>query len=287
MSEPMYLENEYLRITVYPERGAKIGSIIFKPLDREILYREPGHESARLPVYGQTFGAADSWGFDDMFPTISRQEHDGKSMPDHGELWSLPWSCSFEDSSITAEVSSSVFSYRFERRMCLKGRSLCLDYTVENLGEEDLPSIWAAHMLLAIEAGMQLEVPSGMDKTIDAFGERLGRIEDFPGADRREIIPERNAAGMQKYYFAYPVSEGICSLKGSDYRVTLRWDQERIPYLGIWVNEGGWGDQYTVGIEPATGGMDSPSQAAAFDQSWVLRAGKKVSWSLEVSIDQC
>ncbi len=56
-------------------------------------------------------------------------------------------------------------------------------------------------------------------------------------------------------------------------------------YLGIWVNEGGWQGQYTVGIEPATGGMDSPLQGEQYDQAWSLKGHEVQKWQMSITLE--
>jgi len=89
---------------------------------------------------------------------------------------------------------------------------------------------------------------------------------------------------MQKYYFRDPVPEGWCSLDSDDLSVHLRWPENKVPWLGIWVNEGGWSGQYNIGIEPATGGMDCPSLANKYNQSWSLGPRETKTWFLDVDL---
>jgi len=51
------LENEYLKVTVFPEIGAKIYDLIYKPRQKNLLWHNP-----RIPPMKVPFGAA----FDDV-----------------------------------------------------------------------------------------------------------------------------------------------------------------------------------------------------------------------------
>ena len=51
------LENARLRLTVFPDLGAKIYDFVLKPADRNFLWHNPRLEP-RLPVFGQNF---DDW----------------------------------------------------------------------------------------------------------------------------------------------------------------------------------------------------------------------------------
>lgn len=77
----MVIENPYLKVTLLPEFGGRILSIIYKPTGHEMLYQNPvgtpyGIEEGNfyynwLMVYGG------------IFPTFPE--------PEHGKAWGLPW----------------------------------------------------------------------------------------------------------------------------------------------------------------------------------------------------
>jgi hypothetical protein len=77
----MVIENPYIKVTLLPEFGGRILSIIYKPTGHELLYQNPigtpyGIEEGNfyynwLMVYGG------------IFPTFPE--------PEHGKAWGLPW----------------------------------------------------------------------------------------------------------------------------------------------------------------------------------------------------
>ena len=79
------LENEYLKVTVVPEFGARIISMIYKPTGKEELYINP---------CGAPYGVGEDWFYykwlmvyGGIFPTLPE--------PEHGKAWLLPWKYSF------------------------------------------------------------------------------------------------------------------------------------------------------------------------------------------------
>ncbi len=213
MERLMTLENSYCSISVDPERGAKITSIRYKQQDREILLVPDTIDEIPYPEYGQEYGPQQSWGFDEMFPTINKEvcshpHWEGMVMPDHGEVWALPWKASFDDDTLHTSIRSPLFPYKLSRMITLEDNSIIIDYRAENLSNLELPCLWAAHMLLAVHEEMVLSVPEGMDRTINGIREQMGEVQPFPGVERRDIIPAYNGTGMQKYYFSAPIPEG-------------------------------------------------------------------------------
>jgi hypothetical protein len=66
----------------------------------------------------------------------------------------------------------------------------------------------------------------------------------------------------------------------------MAWPPETVPYLGMWVNEGGWADQYNVAPEPATGGMDRVDAAGMWGMNSVLRGGETLQWWLSITVSE-
>lgn len=182
------MESEALKATILPRWGSKLASLIYKPLGGELLWQNPA-KAYRASSYADPYELGEASGFDEMFPTISRCFYErepwaGVEMPDHGEVWSLPW------------------AYQLE-------------------GE---------HLLLWVEG---VRFPYRIEKTIG-----------------------------------------------------MAWPPEEVPYLGVWVNEGGWFDQYNIAPEPATAAMDRVDFSKAWGMSSVLNRGEARQWWLTLTVRQ-
>ncbi len=87
------LENEYLRVTLIPEYGARILSIIYKPTGHEQLYQNP--LGTPFGVYEGNFLYDWLMVYGGIFPTFPTAEH--------GKTWLLPW-----DMEIVTETPETV-----------------------------------------------------------------------------------------------------------------------------------------------------------------------------------
>jgi hypothetical protein len=68
------LENEYLRATFLPEVGGRLVSLVYKPLDRELLHRNPVFQPANLAIRNAWFSGGIEWNigqFGHTFTTCS------------------------------------------------------------------------------------------------------------------------------------------------------------------------------------------------------------------------
>lgn len=299
--EGIALENEAIRAVLLPDWGAKTVSLVHKGLGIETLWQNPGPCFARTN-YGDSFGEGEFAGFDEMFPTISRCFCDvvpwaGTELPDHGEVWTIPWETRIEGDSVSFGVNGTRFPYRLEKTVTLEGSSLLAHYVAMNLGAFPLDYIWAAHPLFNATEGMRFIVPEGMRKAINAIpGPTLGGYGvglDFPVARlsdgetvRLDRVPARNDIGYQKYWFAEKVKEGWCMIRDdrSTLTIGLAFPKESVPYLGMWLNEGGYNGQYNIAPEPATAPMDRPDIAKMWGKGSVLAPGAKVEWQLVIAL---
>ncbi len=302
------LENEVLRVAITPEHGARTASIIYKPQNRELLWQNQNREHAR-PVYAAGYEEGEFAGFDEMFPTISRCYYEdgpwaGEEMPDHGEVWTLPWDCSIAEDgcSVTFTVQGVRFPYQFSKTVSLKGPDGCslhIDYQVENKSAFAFDFIWAAHPLFNTHPGMRFIVPEGMNRIINAVpGKTLGpygRESDFPlvkNIDNSKVdlsvVPERNTEGYQKYYFSGKVSEGWCLLYSPEWKlnIQLTFPKNIVSYLGMWLNEGGFEGQYNIAPEPATGAMDRVDFSKMWGKNSTLKRYDSLSWFLEIAVQE-
>src|SRR5512133_83892 len=65
------LENEYLKATFLPEVGGRLVSLVYKPLDRELLHRNPVFQPANLAIRNAWFSGGIEWNIGQYGHTFS------------------------------------------------------------------------------------------------------------------------------------------------------------------------------------------------------------------------
>lgn len=309
------LESARLRAITVPGMGAKIVSIYDKTGHHEWLRgpagdrREPCSYRPFQPVcYGASFVDQDMSGWDEMFPTINACEYPGEgpyagvSLPDHGEVWALPWEIvQAGGEALTLRVCGRALPYQLTRTMSLAdAQSLRLDYTVVNTGDAPLAGLWAAHPQFAVTAATEIRLPPTVEKVI-AVGPPSGRIEigahlDWPLAitsdtpDEQRIRLDRvSSAAVKRSRKVYVlpdqrVSWAMLVETGSSHWLRMDWDSAQVPYLGIWADEGHYNPAPTIALEPSTGFYDGLALAWDNRRVPILPPGEKSEWSLTVSV---
>ncbi len=84
------MENESISVSVLPEVGAKILSLVDRCSGRNLLWQNPRIRPQRFPV-DANFDNYWCGGWDDAFPTADPCVYQGEPYPNVGELRSLTW----------------------------------------------------------------------------------------------------------------------------------------------------------------------------------------------------
>ncbi|MBS3811811.1 MAG: DUF5107 domain-containing protein [Halanaerobiales bacterium] len=298
------LESQKLKIKLLPQSGGKIQSIFNKVKQKEYLYQTEKNKFKR-PEYAMLFDNGDCSGFDDMFPTIDecyypRKPWKGIKVPDHGEVWSIPWNYELKDDSIFLSVHGIRFPYKLEKNIKIKNENcLHIDYNVKNYSAYNFDFIWAAHPLFNFGETTEIILPKTVNKIMNVYNDskrlgKYGEIHSWPVANTNSEdeydmskIYSKSVKFCEKYYVQEELKEGWASLYDKKYgdMITLLYPIKKVPYLGIWVNKGGFMDQYNVALEPCTGAFDGVNIANKWDKVSTVKANENYDWFLNIEID--
>lgn len=282
--EAFMLENESVRCVVVPALGGKLVSLIHLPTMREWLWKNPNLEY-KAGEYGASYVQRyDVGGWDECFPSVAATRHpsfpwEGTPIPDHGELWAVPWKaetfCDGTHAEVRLVAHGVRFPYRFERTMHMEAGEpgIRLAYSATNLTPHAMPFIWSSHPAIAVLPGMKIQTPMREMTVYSSVDERfgvLGRPVTWPQvADRDGRVldlsncPDPSFAVALKLYGKSP-AQGYVAIQdivlGAELR--MQFDPTEVTHLGMWLNYGGWSGvanapaYYNVAIEPCIGAQD-------------------------------
>ena len=303
--EAVRITGHDLALQVIPQLGGKISSLRWK--GREVLARNP-RISFRPAEYGAPYADYDASGFDECFPTIGPCHYPEPPLlnveaPDHGELWSIPWTEAPCEDGVYFHVDGIRFPYRFNRWIELPGAGhVRLRYQVTNLADESFKCMWSAHPLLALRPGMVIRLPEGVRVRVDwSKHGRLGELLDehpWPvtkdktgrAVDLSKILPE--SVGLVDKLYTTRMPEGWCVLHDPEdgYYVAVMFSPEHIPYVGLSINLGGWPVEgqgyYNLGLEPCNGYPDRLDIAIEHGDCVTLLAYGSLKWEWNLFVGQ-
>lgn len=283
----LILTGQTVQATVVPTWGGKIASLIHLPTKREWLWHNPSLRT-RQPVYDASFVAEfDSGGWDECFPAVSKGPYpvspwQGVPIPDHGELWGLPWVTEIaEDDEIHLSVSGVRFPMDFQRTISFEADALVITYNLFNPTPFPFPFLWSAHPLIAVKPGMRLLVPGNPDMTQFGTGARVQPPAILPDPAERLAVK----------CFGRSPSEGWVAVRDGTSELRITFDPEEVPHLGLWINAGGWSGvpgappYYNLGLEPCIGASDDLADAIDKQRPYgLLKPGEYLEWSLHVHL---
>ncbi|WP_308635309.1 aldose epimerase family protein [Paenibacillus silvisoli] len=291
-----------MRLVVVPELGAKIVSILYKPTGKEWLANSYPRQLQKVE-YGSAFDQADLSGWDECFPSILACRYPvsgsfyGNNVPDHGELWSLPWNAHITTNSIDCSVEGRALPYTFSRRMSfLDERTLRFHYSVENTSTEELAVLWCAHPLFQATEHTEMIFPEGVSEVLCVDGgSRLhtGQVYPWPEGDGSLRYPinrigPASAMDSRKFYVDGNLEHGRAGIMERDTGecLELLWLPEQLPYFGAWINEGAVMEEPVCALEPCNGFFDDLTTAYENNQLLRIGPGRTAEWQLDVRLSR-
>jgi galactose mutarotase-like enzyme len=290
------MENEYLIVKVIPLSGGKIQSIFDKRTRSEVLYQSD-HGRFRQPDYGMSFDESDLSGFDDMFPTIlpccyPDSPWQGVCLPDHGEVWSLPWAYGVPGDALMLSCHGVKLPYELEKTIAFtKQNTVSISYRARNRSPFPMKFIWAAHPLVNIDESSEVLLPAeterifhtydGADKP-NAFG-RIGNWEEEK--KRYGTIEDPAEERCGKFYVLGKLQTGDSAIYSSRTKQYVKFSVpvKQVPYLGVWVNWNGYAiRQKNMALEPCTGAPDAIDAAGSYGWISEISPNGTYEWNLEI-----
>jgi galactose mutarotase-like enzyme len=318
------LRSAELEVVAIPSLGMKLTNL------RRLNGREWLWRSDQIPLAPPRSGSsyvetADSGGWDECFPTVGPCPVPGAlpgtaPLPDHGELWSAPWSSSVYDQAEGTTLAGSArgiaFPYEFQRQITLDPDDpvVRFRYLLRHTGDRPFPWIWSAHPLLNVQPGSVLTLPGVSQVKLAAVhgrddpslrsgqapslrsGQALqeGDVVSWPGAiggdSDRFTFPEDGGWAIKA--FGDLGSEGRMMLtdprRGERLELVVR--QEEVPQVGVWINCRGWAPPgrtpyYNLALEPCIGAPDRLDLAVTeWHTAQTLNPGEVRAWSIDVRL---
>lgn len=262
------MENEFVRLLVLPEAGAKVWQITYKPLAADLLWNNPSLGPARQALYASY---DDSWsgGWDELFPNDEAGELLGYRLPDHGELWTGEWQADrIEDAGapgLQLRYSTPLSRFVVEKTLVLRPASAVLEvkYKLTNQGSEEFPFLFKLHPAFAVSGNHRIDFPPMTVRREPEFAGTLGAaplVFPWPDAqvgdttlDLRQVPDERS--GAVHFFYGTELAAGWCGVTNQANRLAaaLRFDPEVFSSCWLFATHGGWRDLNVAVLEPATG----------------------------------
>jgi hypothetical protein len=307
------LENQLLSVTLLPEKGADIYSLVYEPRKTDVLWKAPW--GLKKPGTGVVSGGTNTevaWmehyegGWQLIFPNGGDEcRYKGALLNFHGEASVLPWDYVVlrkSSSAVTVQFTVRLYRspFRVTRTVTVE-RSLAavlLHETIENVAEEEMHFMWGQHPAFGapfLAGGCRLHLPGGTFSSHDTEIGTSSRI----AASTKAIWPLVNGKNgtvdlsvlpptetrVSEFGYISDLEEGWYNLSNPelDFSFGLAWPKAVFPYMWFWQELRGnfgypwYGGCYVMAFEPFSSipgcGLE---RAVAAGTAPVLRAGEKI-----------
>lgn len=283
-------QNEFIRISVSPEFGGRVTELTDLSTGRDWLIKG---EHVGSPDADAIFGLEQAVGWDECFPSGAACTVSGWATPlrDHGEFWGRSAKVARETDTLVTRFGDE--RCEFTRTMTLRDRRLQIQYHVINRSEQTLPYLWGQHLLLNVEDTDRLEF-DGIKEFNPAFLTHKGSVlepekVEFP-ADPHQALPDLS--------MVHPISENFATklftklpvkfaarVIGENGQIAMNWDIDEVPYMGLWLDYGGWPDDKPtrqISIAPTTAPFESLETAIGANKERSLGPGQTDEWTVEI-----
>lgn len=281
MSQPVIIENDHLRLDIWPQFGGKVSSIIDKHDNHELLLTLPTELPTRC-LYAMPF--ADGWpaGWDECFPAIAPgpyplHPYESVAVPDHGELWPLPTTSVPNRDGITTVWHGLRFGYRLTRKLYIESASVICEYTLVNLAPFDFRFAWTPQILLSTHSPIEIDLgePQRLHNGLD-----WPALDEQNAYDRFEHLPD----GLAWRVHGQSPIRRPARVRYVDRKRLLEIEFESDSgidgFWGVSVNTGSSSGQRYLAVAPVTARCDDLASAVADASAAVLPASGRATWHL-------
>ena len=259
------VENEFLRVTVVPELGAKIYDVVHKQTGRSVLWHNPRILPRKIP-FGSRFDDVWSGGWDEIFPNDAESVVGAEHYPDMGEAWALGWDCEVErgrDSvSLLTTAMTPISPVEIKRKLTLRAGDpgFTCDYEFRNLSGNEVKFLWKVHPAFEINDECRIEIPARIGVVDSRYAHHYSQSRyPWPGVrsksgtrlDISKVDTSRNDCTL---HYVTGLSEGLVRFvdERNGLASTLRFDARKMNNVWLFLAYGGWRGHYTAVIEPST-----------------------------------
>lgn len=292
------LRTEAAEVAIVPELGAKIIRLQDRRTGRQWMWRSGRSPELFRVAGGTTFGDGPVLGGDECIPTIEPCTWRGRSLPDHGEVWTEAWSldeAALERGALVTRVGMAVSPLKLERGLRLEDATVRLTYALTNLSDEPQEYLWAFHGMMNIEPGDRIVLPEDCHRfrteavmgacPLGARGDQWDWPMPRAGIDLSRM--DLGGDGRAVKLYTEPVSRGRVEIRNESGRGGLAYtfDPEALDTIGIWLNRGAWGGFQHVAIEPSNGAPDALTAAV---RDWhryaTVPENQRSVWGLDLQL---
>ena len=289
------LENNLIIVVLEPWDGGRITRIFDKLRRCEHVWNNE-RTSGFSRYYSANYDNMSAFGIEEAFPTALPCRHAGMDVPFFGEVWSISWNytvveCSQDRVAVRLSCKTSTIPAEMSKivSITIDDMQVMVEYEIKNIGFGPFEYIMGVHPSFCIDEGSRIIMPEGKYEIASLYPEDLGSRSSFIWPDWNEMElstvmpPDRNVCIN---FITKSMNLGKFSIvnktKGSS--ISVSYDNEFFPVIGMWLIYGGWRGHNCVMAEVFTNWPLDLASASDFGTANWLEAGETEKTFMKYSV---
>ena len=248
------LENSQLNIKVLPELGGRIDSLIYKPTNKNWVWK---NKKLTNTAVSKLANYDDNWqgGWEELFPNDAVEKFSWGQGFDHGELWSSSWGVEeYSDAHIYLKATNLESTVLFEKKLEITDNKLTCRYT-SRIEFEDY-FLFKLHLAIPIEDSIIVKCDySDVEKVDKNFGNIIDQQHSFLSLEKD--------SGSFDFYYLNLKNKSVKLTDGSNNTLELYYGNENLDYFWLFQTQGGWMNHNVLVLEPASNSKKKIHEAAS------------------------
>ena len=252
------IENSFLKTTILPKLGGRIDSLIFKPNDKEWVWKDSAKQNNSVSKYSNY---DENWqgGWEELFPNDAIEDFGWGKGLDHGELWSADWNVEYHDSSkLHLKTKSLDSGTTFEKIVEIYDNKLRCEY----FGDIKFAEYFLFKLHLAIPIEEKIDVIcdyESLNKVESNFGNIINNNQDFFTLTKNSGLYDFGYVNMNK--------KNLNVKDSTNNSLKLSYGNTNLDYFWIFQTQGGWRNHNVLVLEPASNSKKNLKDAIAENKS--------------------
>jgi hypothetical protein len=221
--------------------GGRIRALRSQKSKRNFLFTHPAHKTK-----SKAQSVSEISGWKECFPTVKKSL--GRFGQALGVLWNVPWEAYQQGKQLITRIARPHGMPVIVTRVITANRTNCIrfDYTVVNLSKNAQPFVYSSYPIFKVDAQSRIRLLGVKQLTVaeNNGSFKTGTVQTWPVATLKngdkcrldtQLSSERKLSGR---WFAKNCHGASITFPRSKERLVLRWDQEHLPFLGLWLSLG-------------------------------------------------
>jgi len=244
--------------------------------NREWLAAAP--ESNDPATYGDSFTDRAIHGWDEMLPTIDACQVDGRTLPDHGEVWAVEWTSLPARHRAGVRLSTTLRSMplTLTREVWADGPHIILDYELANTGPIAVPAQWAAHPQFAVKANAHLQL-GFLKRDVTASSDKA---VVYSWADAVKAANNLAHGSHLKVWLDQPDAAQSATISEGPEILRMRWTGNAVRNLAVLWDNQQFSSERVLAVEPAFDRGDSLASTSALQDSTRISPHASIAWRI-------